>query len=155
MTLVNKNLLLRQLPNQKMKEISTFLKIRGIRVSKDEFAQFAELFFFLPGENNQRQKVYIFFKCKLHLVEGLRANMLIGNNILASESFVLNIGLGHAVVGSCGVKITIRARQKDQFLKRKHLAENDVVVPLRFEAIILLLSMPLPDNRNFLFHQVT
>ena len=90
--------------------MSTPLKIRGIRASKNESAQFAELPLFFPSENNQGQKVYVSFKCELHRVEGLRANMLIGNNILAPESFMLNIELGHAVVGSCGVKIAIRAR---------------------------------------------
>lgn len=110
MTFVNKDLLLRQLPEQKIKEMSTSLKVRGIGASKHKFAQFAELFLFFPGENNKRQKVYASFKCKFHLVDGLRANILIGNDIFALEKFVLNIRLAYAVVGSCGVKITISAR---------------------------------------------
>lgn len=81
--------------------------------------------------------------------------MLIGNDILALESFVLNIGLGHAIVESCGVKITIRARQKGKFLRRKLFIDNDGVVPPRSEAMIPLLPVPLPDNRNFLFHLAT
>lgn len=109
---VDKDWLLRQLPDQKQKEMSTPLKVRGIGASKHESAQFAELFLFLPGENNKRQKVYASFKYKLYLVKGLRANMLIGNNILAPKNFVLNIELGHTVVRSCGVKITINAKQR-------------------------------------------
>lgn len=62
------------------------------------------------GENNKGQKVYASIRCELHLVDGLRANILIGNNILAPESFVLNVGLGHALVESYGVKITIKAK---------------------------------------------
>lgn len=151
-TFVDKNRLLRQLLNQKIKEMSTPLKVRGIRASKYKSTQFAELFFFLPGENNREQKVYASFKYKLHLIESLRANMLISNDIIASESFVLNIGLGHAVVGSCGVKITIKARQKGQFLRKKLFAENNGIVSSRSEAMIPLLPVPLPDNRNFLFH---
>lgn len=154
-TLVDKDWLLRQLPDQKIKEMSTPLKVRGIGASKHESAQFAELSLFLPGENNKGQKVYASFKCELHLVEGLRANMLIGNNILAPENFVLNIRLGHAVVGSCGVKIIINARQRGQFLRRKLLAENDGVVSPRSEAMIPILPVPLPDNRDFLFHPAT
>lgn len=154
-TLVDKHWLLRQLPDQKIKEMSTPLKVREIGASKHESAQFAELSLFLPGENNKGQKVYTSFKCELHLVEGLRANMLIGNNILAPENFVLNIGLGHAVVRSCGVKITMKAKQRGQFLKRKLLAENDGVVSPHFEAMIPILSVSLPDDRDFLFHPAT
>ena len=81
--------------------------------------------------------------------------MLIKNDILALENFVLNIRLGHAVVGSCGVKITIKARQKGQFLSKKLLAENDGVISSRFEAMIPILTVPFPDNRDFLFHPAT
>ncbi len=130
------------------------LKVRGIRVSKHESAQFAELSFFLLGENNEGQKVYASIRCELHLVDDLRDNILIGNNILASESFVLNIGLGHTLVGSCGVKIAIKAKQRDQVLRKRLLAKKDEIVPLRSEAIIPLMPVPLPDNRDFLFYPI-
>ena len=151
-TLVDKDWLLRQLPDQKIKEISTPLKDRGIEASKHKSAQSAELYLFLLGENNKGQKVYTSFKCKLHLVEGLRANILIGNNILALESFVLNVGLSHVVMGRCGVMITIRARKRGQFLRKRLFAENKEVLPPRSEVMIPLLRVPLPNDRNFLFH---
>lgn len=109
-TLVDKNWLLRQLPIQKVKKMSTFLKVKGIGASKHKSAQFTELFFFLLGENNKGQKVYASIKCELYLVNSLKANILIGNNILAPKSFILNVGLRHALVRSCGVKITIKAK---------------------------------------------
>lgn len=151
-TFVDKDWLLRQLPNQKIKGMSIPLKIRGIGTSKHKSAQFVEVSLFLPGESNKGQKVYISVRCKLHLVEGLRANILIGNNILALKSFVLNIGLGHVLIESCRVKITIKARQKSQFLKKRLLAEKDKVIPPRFETMVPLLLVFLPDDRDFLFH---
>ena len=78
--------------------------------------------------------------------------MLIGNNILAPENFVLNMRLGYAIVGSCRIKITIKTRQRGQFLRRKLLAENDGIVPPRFEAMIPILPVPLLDDRDFLFY---
>ena len=65
---------------------------------------------------------------------------------------MLNVGLGHALIGSCGVKITIRARQRGQFLRNRLLAEKNEVIPLRSERIVPLLPVPLLDNRDFLFH---
>lgn len=106
-TLVDKACLLRQLANQRIKGMSILLKVRERRMSKHESAQFAKLSFFFLEENDKWQKVYTFFRCKLHLVKGFRANILIGNNILAHEDFILDVKLGHAFVRSCGVKITI------------------------------------------------
>ena len=128
------------------------MKVRGIGVSKHESAQFAKFSLFLPGENNEGQKVYASIRCELHLVHGLKANILIGNNILTPENFVLNIRLGHALMRSCGVKITMNANKRGQFLRKRLLAEKDEVVPPRSEAMIPLVPMPLPDNRDFLFH---
>ena len=133
--------------------MSTPLKVREIGTSKYESAQFAEVAFFLPGESNEGQKVYASIKCKLDLVEGLRANILICKNILAPESFVLNVGLGHALVGSCGVKIAVRAMRRGQFLKKRLLAEKDKVIPPRIETMIPLLPVPLPDDTDFCFTQ--
>ena len=135
--------------------MSTPLKVRGIGTSKHESAQFAEVSLFFPGESGEGQQVYASIRCELHLVEGLRANILIGNDILAPEGFVLNVALGHALVGSCGVKITIRAKQRDQFLKKRLLAEKDGVVPPRSETMVPLLPIPLLDDRDFLFHPTT
>lgn len=97
---------------------------------KQKSTQFAELSLFLPRENNERQKVYASIRCELHLVDGLRANILIGNNILVPKSFVLNVGLGHTLVGSCRVKIAIKAKQRGQFLMKRLLTKkNKVVLP--------------------------
>ena len=68
---------------------------------------------------------------------------------------MLNVGLDHALVEGCGVKITIRAKQRGQFLKKRLLAEKDEVVPPRSETMIPLLPVPLLDNSDFSFHPTT
>lgn len=98
--------------------MSTPLKIRGIRSSKHKSAQFAEVTLFLLGENVEGQHIYALFKCELYLVKDLRANILVENNILAPEGFILNFKRDHAIVESCRVTIAIKARQRGQFPKR-------------------------------------
>lgn len=58
------------------------------------------------------------------------------------------------MVGSFGVKITIRARQKDQFPNRKFFAKNNSMIPLRSEVMVLLYQIFFWNNINFLFHLV-
>ena len=91
------------------------MKVRGIGVLRHKSAQIVELSLFLLGKDNKREMVYASIKYELYLVKGLSTNILIGNNILTPEGFVLNIGLGYAVVESYDVKITIEARQRGQF----------------------------------------
>lgn len=86
------------------------------------------------------------------MVKVLRTNILIGNDIFAPKNFVLNVGLGHVIMESCGIKITIRVRQSSQFLRKRLIAKKDRVISPCFEAMILLLPVPLPDGRNFMFY---
>lgn len=58
----------------------------------------------------KNQQIYTYFKCKLYLVKGFKANILIKNNVFASKSFILNHKMRHTVVESCKVTIPIKAR---------------------------------------------
>lgn len=153
-TFVDKAWFLRQLFGQKIKEMSISLKVKGIKTLKYKSAQFPKVFLFLSGTNVRGQQVYTSFKYKLHLAERLRANILVRNDILASEGFILNLKISHALVKSCGVTIPIKVRQKSQFLKKKLLAKIDKVVLPCSETIIPLFPIPLLNNQNFLFHPV-
>lgn len=90
--------------------MSTPLYIKEIRTSKYKSAQFTALFLSFPGENQAEQQVYASIKYELHLVNGLRANVLVGNNILSPEGFTINISNNCAIIGSCGVTIAINVR---------------------------------------------
>lgn len=129
MTLIINDWLLRQFFDPKIRQMSISLKVRGIEVSRYKSAQFTELSLFLSGEDDEGRKVYAFIRYELYLVKGFIANILIGNNIPAPKSFVLHVRLGHAIVGSCGVKITLRASQKGLFLRWRIFAKKNGVVP--------------------------
>ncbi len=135
--------------------MSTPLKVRGIGASKYKSGEFGALSLYFPGKNNARQLVYAFLTCEIHLVEDLRANLLIGNNIMSSEGFVIDIKEKKALISSCKVTIPINARQRGQFLARKLLTNQEIVVPPNSKAKISLLPLHLPDDRNFLFHLAT
>lgn len=90
--------------------------------------------------------------CKIHLVEGLRANLLIGNDIMSLEGFIIDVTKRCVLIGSCGITVPIDVRQSGQFLKKRLLSSQEMVVPPRSEAMVLLVPLPLPNNRDFLFH---
>lgn len=63
--------------------------------------------------------------------------------------------MNHAIVGSYGVTIPIKARQIGQFLKRQLLANSDRIVSSRSKTMIPLLPLPLQDDRDILFYPAT
>lgn len=92
--------------------MSTPLKVRGIRASKHKSREFAAISLYFPGKNNTGQLVYTSLTCEIHLVEDLKANLLIGNNIISPESFVIDVKGKNALIGSCGVTVPIDVKQR-------------------------------------------
>ena len=150
--LVDKHWLLKRLPNQKISTMSNPLKVRGIGASKHKSSEFAALSLYFLAKNAVGDLVYAALWYEIHLVEGLRANFLVGNNIMSPKAIVINLGKKTAIIGTCGVSIDVNASQRGQFLARKLLTNQDSVIPPCSKAMISLEKLPLPDNRDFFFH---
>lgn len=150
-TLVDKNRLLRHLPEQKISTMSTLLKVRGIRASKHKSEKFAALFLYFPGTDSIRKLVYALLRSEIHLVKGLKANLLIGNDIMLPKNFVIDIKKKTTLIKSYTVTVSINAKQKGQFFTRKLPTSKLTVVPPQSEALILLVPVSVLDNYDFFF----
>ena len=83
-----------------MSTISTPLNVREIGTLKHVFAQFTTISLYFLDENQAEQQVYASIKCELHLVDGLQANILVGNDILSLEGFAIDISKNCALIKS-------------------------------------------------------
>lgn len=99
--------------------------------------------------------MYTSIKCKLRLINSFQANILVKNIILFAKGLVINIDKNCAFIRSCKVIISINARKRGQFLRRKLLASNINVLPPCLKTMIFVLPVFLLDNCNFLFHPTT
>ncbi len=102
--------------------MSTSPKVRRIKASKHKLKEFAALSLYFPGKNNAGQLVYVSLTYEIHLIKDLKANLLIGNDIIFPEDFVIDVRGRSVLIKSCGVTISIVARQRGQFLTKKLLA---------------------------------
>lgn len=149
--LVDKACLSKCVLMQKISTISTPLKWRKIRASKHKSGEFVALSLYFSGKNNAGQQIYAFLTCKIYLVKSSRVNLLIGNDIISLEGFIIDIRRRSVLMGSCGITVSINVRQKGQFLTRRLFASQETVVFPHSEAMILLVPLPLPNNQDFLF----
>lgn len=110
--LVDKTWLSKHLPMYKINIILTFFKIGKIRASKYKLGEFLTFLLYFPDKNNAGQLVYAFLTCEIHSVEGLRANLLIINNIISPEGFVIDVKRKSVLIKSYWVTVPIDVRQK-------------------------------------------
>lgn len=73
--------------------MSIQLKVKGIGISKYKLKKFALIAFYILGYNYNRTEVYIYVKYKLYLIKGLKANILISNNIPCIKDFSINLAI--------------------------------------------------------------
>lgn len=82
---------MKKYPVQKISSIPILLKVRGISTFKHKSGEFALVTLYIAGFSRDGTDIYTCVKCKLYLVEGLKVNMLIGNNLLYTEGFSINL----------------------------------------------------------------
>lgn len=82
-------------------------------------------------------------------MDSLKANMLIGNNIIGPEQISINIAEKTALLVSYKVCILISARQRSQPLIRKVLNAEAMTLSPRTKTFVPVLPTSLSDNRDF------
>lgn len=112
------------------------MRVKGIGASKHKLGEFAFTALHMPGLDRGGLEVYTCIQCELHLVEGLKANMFIGNDVLYIESFTINLASASTHILICSVTIIINARNRSQFLKRNVLANVTTFIPPKSEALV-------------------
>lgn len=91
----------------KIESIANPLYIRGIGTVIYFLKDFIHVPFYLPIISNSGKLVLAEIKKEIYLVKRLRAKILVDNDILISESFVLDLLNKKATIFSCDTKIQI------------------------------------------------
>lgn len=77
---------------------------------------------------------------------------MIWNDIISPEGISIDVSRKSAYISSCRVRVYIEAKQRGPFIRRKMLADANMVLPPRTEAIVPFVSLDLPDDHDFLFY---
>ena len=151
-TLVNRAWFLEKAPTEKILKMATLLKVRGIRFSKYESDEFISISLYFPDFDSTNRPAYTNIHRKLHIVERLKANLLVGNNILATERVIINLANKSAMISSSQLTIFIAARPRGHMVWKKVLVGRSLTIPPESEALVQFVCSSFPDDRDFLFN---
>ena len=148
-SLIDRAWLLEQLPDVPICKMATSLRVKGIGSASHDTDEYITITFYLPGTKDN-QKVLFSMTRELHLVNDLRAKMLIGNDIIGPEGIVLDIGQGHATIGN-GVQIDIVARQRKERFRTPVQAKDHSIVSPHSSRVLPIRAITVPEDRDFVF----
>lgn len=103
------------------------------------------------GADKYKQPLYGCIHRQIHLIDGLKANMLVKNNINGPKSIMIDLANSTAFIINYNIWIAITDRQKGQPLKEKLMADTIVFLPPNFQSLIPVLHGTLLSNRDFFF----
>lgn len=83
---------------------------------------------FFPRMDNNGKPVLAEIRSEVYLVEGLKAKILVGNNILVSKGFILDLLNKEATISSCNIKIQISMKPRGRFILKKVLAIKNLII---------------------------
>ena len=115
-TLIDRAFLKEQLPKHTILRKDSPLVVRGIGSSHHSTTEYVNLDIYVPGKHNGRY-VDALIQRPAFVVDNLRAKMLIGMDILASEDIDLTISTRTGRIGSCGTTFELNVEPTRPFVK--------------------------------------
>ena len=150
MSLIDRQFLRKVSPEAQIKSV-TPITVRGLGTNVHQCSEFVMLDLFLPGKD-AAAKIH----CGARVVDHLKANMLIGMDIMGPEGIDILISKNCLIIGSCRniqVPIQVQSREGDR-TKRVVQAKEKMTIPPQSASMVPIIihgKSSLPENRDFLF----
>ena len=120
--------LLRVQPNLTIRTIASPIRVRGLGSNVHETSEYIVTPLYFPGT----EATAILAPREIHIVDNLKANILVGMDIMVPEQIDILASQAKASIGSCKISIPIevRAREGRAVFYPVH-AKKSLVVPSR------------------------
>ena len=126
MSLVDCGFFQQQCPDTKINTMPTPMEVRGIESVAHNANQFALMDIYLQGTDG----CVALIQREVHLVDELKANMLIGIDILAPEDVSINLSKQEAIITSCAnVHIPLSIETQSGQIQRTVFSGERTVIP--------------------------
>ena len=154
--LINKKFLKTQIPETEIRFINITIKIKKIEPIKYNVNEYVILQIYFAGENK-----IILIKRKLYLIDDLRANIFIENDIIVLKRIIINLTDSKIIFGeykNTVILITV-TNKANEFIRRIIFFIKTVVILINIYAVIFIEDIKddlnLSENRNLFFEPVS
>ena len=152
-TLIDRAFLQEQLPKHQILLKDSPLVVRGIGSNQHTTAEYVNLNIYVPGSHDaDGRPVQALLKRPAFIVDDLRAKMLIGMDILASEHIDLVISTRTGHIGSCATNFQLTVAPPSRpFVKHDVIVGKSVSIPAHSHMAIPIERIELPAGDDYMF----
>ncbi|SLM41024.1 probable transposable element [Lasallia pustulata] len=133
--------------------MASSMEVRGIGLTSHSANEYARVDFYLPGKDGRTA----YFQREVHLVENLKANLLMGIDIISPEGIDIYPSREVATVKSCGnIELALLIRTHSANIQRTVFTQKETCIPAHTRKALPIQgakggSLNLPQDRDMLF----
>jgi len=152
-TLLDRTFFKSQHTKVEIRTMATPIPVRGIGSDKHMTSEYVIVPIHLAGTvGPNQQEVEAIITREAHLVDGLKAKMLVGMDIMGPEQIDIITSKKQAIIGTCqNAVIPIEVRPRSSPTKRTIHAKSNIVIPPHTEQPIPVHHIRHLPERDFLF----
>ena len=126
MSLVDRSFLKDRCPQIKIHTMSSPMEVRGIGLTSHSANVYARVDFYLPGKDGRTA----YFQREVHLVENLKANLLMGIDIISLEQILINTTREVATVRLYdNIKLALSIRTCSANVRKTIFSQKETCIP--------------------------
>ena len=151
--LINRKFLKAQASNVQIK-IIIFFSVRELNINRYFIFEYVIVFIYFVDKNTVDKKIKTCFRREIHIVDDLKTNMLIENDIIDSKNFIINLNNKTVRINNCDVIVSIEIRSlKISTIQLSIHLKKIIIVSIHAELTIFIYCMKsiLFVVRDFLF----
>ena len=155
MSLVDRQHLLAARPEIEIKRTTKPIKVHGIGKTLHDSSEYVELDFYIPGKAPNGTEAIAHFKREVHVVDDLRANVLLVADILGPESTIINMGRKSITFPACGdISAPLDITSKGTRVTRSVRSAAQLTIPANSCIAVPIKTKggKLPVDRDYSFH---
>lgn len=133
-----------------IRKMATPITVRGIGTNKHSTVEYAIMDIYLKGIQDGKPAIAV-LRREVHLVKDLKANFLIGNDILGPEKVSINLSKGEAHIGSCDVTIALSIKGRATPIHKPIHLKKSTIVPAHTVIPVPIHHLSIPSDRDFMF----
>ena len=150
-TLGDRGFLKKELPNAEIRKMATSVEVAGIGADKHRTDEYIIASMYIPRKTtNGSTATAKLAPREIYIVDNLRANMLIGMDIMTSEGIDILASKRVAHITSCKIEAPIEVLSTGPPVRRVVSAKKAMVIPPQSIGTVAIHHLALPE-RDFLF----
>ena len=137
-----------------VKKITVKISIRDLEFKIHHFDEYAVHIFYMKDVLLDNTRTFAQITREIHIVDDLKADMLIGADILTSKRIIINFVIQFIKIGSCrDIVVSMNSRVRFEPVKRTVKSLSKIILLSRITMLVSIIYVDdkLLEDRDLLF----